>query len=103
MDKKVRFGVIGTSIWSEVHINILKKHPGADLSALCGRNQVHAAEIAQKYAIPRIFTDYRQMIDQAELDAIVVCSPDDLHYAMTMQAIEKGLHVLCEKPLAFDV
>ncbi len=93
MDKKVRFGMIGTSYWSEVHIQVLKKHPGADLSALCARNQVRTAEIAQKYAIPHIYSDYRQMIEQAGLDAIVVCSPDDLHYAMTMQALEKGLHV----------
>lgn len=103
MDKKVRIGVIGTSGWSEVHINNLKKHSGADLAAVCGRNLAHTTEIAQKYAIPHIFTDYRQMIDQAGLDAVVVCSPDDLHYPMTMQALDKGLHVLCEKPLALDV
>ena len=104
MDKKVRVGMIGTRGWSEmIHINYLNKHPGVDLAAVCGRDRVYTTEIAQKYAIPHIFTDYRQMIDQVELDAVVVCSPDDLHYPMTMQALDKGLHVLCEKPLAYDV
>ena len=40
------------------------------------------------------------MIRQSSLDAIIVATPDDLHYEITMQALDAGLHVLCEKPLA---
>jgi predicted dehydrogenase len=53
-----------------------------------------------KYNIPQVFTDYPAMIAQAGLEAIVVGAPDDLHYAMTMQALRAGLHVLCDKPPA---
>jgi predicted dehydrogenase len=48
------------------------------------------------------YTDYRAMIEKAGLDAIVVSTPDDLHYPITMLALEAGLHVLCEKPLAMN-
>jgi predicted dehydrogenase len=43
------------------------------------------------------------MIEQGDLDAIIVASPDDLHYPMTMAALDAGLHVLCEKPLVLTV
>jgi predicted dehydrogenase len=49
-----------------------------------------------------VFTDYGELIQKGNLDAIVVASPDDLHYPMTMDALEAGLHVLCEKPMALN-
>ena len=56
--------------------------------------------MAGKYDIPLIFTDYREMIKKGDLHAVIVSTPDDLHYPMTMSALNAGLHVLCEKPLA---
>ena len=103
MREQVRVGVVGTSGWADLmHLPSLKSHPGATITAICGRNRDRAEEMAQKYAIPSVFTDYREMIDQADLHALVVSTPDDLHYPITMQALEAGLHVVCEKPLALD-
>ena len=56
--------------------------------------------MAKKYAIPQVFTDYRAMIEQGNLQALVVMTPDDLHYPIVMDALDARLHVLCEKPLA---
>jgi predicted dehydrogenase len=50
---------------------------------------------------PRSTPDYRAMIDSSELDALVVVMPVDLHHPMVMAGVEAGLHVLCEKPMAF--
>lgn len=58
--------------------------------------------MADKYAIPNIYTDYRGLIDDKDLQAVVVAVPDDLHYSATMDALDAGLHVLCEKPLALN-
>jgi len=58
--------------------------------------------MADKYGIAHVFSDYREMINQADLDAIVIATPDDEHYAMALAAIDAGLHVLCEKPLALN-
>jgi predicted dehydrogenase len=58
--------------------------------------------MATKYNIPNVYTDYRILIEKGNLDAIVVATPDDLHYQMTMDALDANLHVLCEKPLALN-
>jgi len=101
MSKKVRIGLIGTSWWVErMYIPSLMSHPAAHVVRVCGRDAARAAGVAAKFGNADVFTDYRRMIDAGGLDAVIVASPDDLHYEMTMAAIDAGLHVLCEKPLA---
>lgn len=103
MPEAVAVGIIGTSWWAELmYLSSLAGYPNARLAAICGRNEERAAEVAAKYNVPRVFTDYREMIWTANLDAVVVSTPDDLHHPMTMAALEAGLHVLCEKPLAMN-
>jgi predicted dehydrogenase len=100
---KVKVGVIGTSYWADLmHLPSVKSHEQADLVAICGRNQERAAERADKYGIREQYADYRRMLDQADLDAVVIVTPDDVHYPMVMAALERGLHVMCEKPLALN-
>lgn len=104
MSDKVRIGIIGTSSWTEtMFLNSFKGHPAAEMVAICGRNRERGEALAQQFEIAEVYTDYRSMIKQAVLDAIVVASPDDLHFPMTMAALDAGLHVLCEKPLALTV
>ena len=101
--KRVKVGIIGTSWWADwVHLPSLKSHEKADLVAICGRNQGRTGEIAAKYDIRETYADYRQMIAESDLDAVVILTPDDMHYPMVMAALEKRLHVMCEKPLALN-
>jgi predicted dehydrogenase len=103
MAEQVRVGLVGTSWWADLmFLPSLKSHPKAEVVAICGRNRSRAQELAQKYGIRRVFTDYQEMIEQGNLQALVVAAPDDLHYPITMTALEAGLHVLCEKPLALN-
>ena len=78
-------------------------HPRGEISAVCGQDPKRLRSIAKKYQIEKTFTDYREMIDNGNLDAVIVASPDDLHFPMVMKALNTGLHVLCEKPLATNV
>ena len=97
-------GVVSTSNWADrAHLPALKSHPRAVVAAICGRNRGRAEEMARKYEIPRVFADYREMIDQGDLDALIIAVPDDLHYSVTMHALGAGLHVVCEKPLALNL
>jgi predicted dehydrogenase len=101
MPDTVRVGVVGTSWWADLmHLPNLKSHPRAQLRAICGRSRIRAQELATKYAIPQVFTDYHDLISHGNLQALIVATPDDLHYPITMAALDAGLHVLCEKPLA---
>ena len=99
--KRVRVGVIGTSLFAELlHLEYLAADDRAELVAICGRNQARAEEVARKYGVARVFADWRELLDLADLDAVVIVTPDDLHYPMALAALGRGLHVLCEKPLA---
>jgi predicted dehydrogenase len=101
MSRKIQVGVVGIgTIVDFLHLPALQRHPQATVVAVCGRTREHTDQIAKKYNIPKVFTDYQAMIQQGGLDAIVVATPDDLHYEIAMQALDAGLHVFCEKPLA---
>jgi predicted dehydrogenase len=100
----VRVGVIGTSWYADLaHLPRLKSHPRCKLAAVCGRNRERADEMAAKYDVNAVYTNYRAMIEAGDLDAVVVSTPDDQHYPMTMAALDAGLHVLCEKPMALTL
>jgi predicted dehydrogenase len=100
---RVRVGMVGTSWWADgMHLPSLKSHPQADVVAIAGRDPARAHAMAQKYDIPQVFADYRAMLAEGNLHALVVSVPDDLHYPIVMDALDAGLHVLCEKPLALD-
>lgn len=101
MADKVRVGIIGTSWWVDMlYVPSLISHAQAEVVAVCGRNVERAREIADKLDGAQVFADYRELIASGDVDAVIVASPDDLHFEMTMAALEAGLHVLCEKPLA---
>ena len=104
MPVQLNVGIIGTSGWTEtMYPPTINSHPAGKVSAICGRTRSRAEQLAQKFEIPQVFTDYRAMIAEGNLDAIVIATPDDLHYEMTMAALDAGLHILCEKPLALNV
>ncbi len=97
----VSVGVVGTSWWADaMHLPALDSHANARTLAICGRNRENAQKMAVRWDIPQVYTDYADMIDSVELDAIVISTPNDSHYPITMKAFERGLHVLCEKPIA---
>lgn len=103
MSERVRVGVVGTSWFTDgFHLPNLTSHPSAEVTAICGRNGEHATELARKYGISHVFTDYQQMIASGLLDALVVVTPDASHYPITMAALDAGLHVLCEKAMAMN-
>jgi predicted dehydrogenase len=103
LSEQVRVGIIGTSQWAGMmHYPCLKTHPHAKIAAICGRNLNRAQEMAKKFEVPRVFVDYREMIEQGNIEAVVIATPEDLHYPMTMDALDAGLHVMCEKPLALN-
>lgn len=101
LSERVRVGVIGTSLHTQTtHLANLKSHRRADVAAICGRDQRRAHDVANRYGIPLVFADYRELIEKARPDLLVIVAPDDLHYRIAMDAFDAGLHVLCEKPLA---
>lgn len=97
----VSVGIVGASWWADaMHLPALASHPAARTVAICGRNRGNAQKLAEAWAIPQVYTDYREMIERADLDAVVISTPNSTHYPIAMNALENNLHVLCEKPIA---
>ena len=75
MSKKVRVGIVGTSGWADfMYLSASQSHPQVEITAICGRNRGPAEQLASKYNIPNIFTDYKDMISQGGLQAIIIGS-----------------------------
>jgi predicted dehydrogenase len=99
--RPVRVGLIGTSWWSALALAPgLVAHAGAELVAVCGRDPTRTTDFATRFGIGEVFLDPSELIASSGLDAVVVAVPDDLHHELTLAALDRGLHVLCEKPLA---
>jgi predicted dehydrogenase len=96
--------VIGTSWWADLaHLPGLRARGDVDVVALCGRDPRRLEELAGRHGIPRRLTDWRELVAGGGLDALVVSTPNALHHPQVMAALDAGLHVICEKPLALDL
>ncbi|MBM4431263.1 MAG: Gfo/Idh/MocA family oxidoreductase, partial [Chloroflexi bacterium] len=98
----VRVGVIGAGFGQKAHVPGFKVWPDATVLAICDIARNIAESAAQELDIPRVFTDYNEMVKVEELDLVTVATPPFLHYPMVMAALQAGKHVLCEKPLALN-
>ncbi|HET9014708.1 MAG TPA: Gfo/Idh/MocA family oxidoreductase [Thermomicrobiaceae bacterium] len=96
----LRVGVIGTGFGAAVHVPGLRQIPGVEVAAICAAHLDHARSAALLHGVPTHFDDYRQMFREAELDAVSIAAPPELHHPIAIAAAESGLHILCEKPMA---
>jgi UDP-N-acetyl-2-amino-2-deoxyglucuronate dehydrogenase len=96
---KLRTALVGCGKVGHLHAAALKSLPESEFVAVCARSPEKADAFAQKYGVAA-FTDIRQMITQAKVEAICLCTPHPQHAAPTILAAQLGVHVLVEKPLA---
>jgi predicted dehydrogenase len=102
-DQPVRFGVIGAGWFaSRRHIPDIRSHPEAGLAALCRRDYEQLQRLRRQFEPERSFQDWQEMLDQCPLDAVVIATPHNLHFAPARAALERGVHVLVEKPMTID-
>lgn len=101
MADKVRIGVAGTSWWADaMYLPAIAGHPQADIRGVAGgRRPEHTREFAARWGIPRAFDSLDELLDAEPLDALLVLTPNKAHFEVAMAGLERGLHVLCEKPL----
>ncbi|WP_433944574.1 Gfo/Idh/MocA family protein [Paenibacillus sp. SN-8-1] len=97
-----RVGIVGTGFGVQVHAPILLKHPDFELVALSSIRPGRAQLISEELNIKYTFDDWKQMIDQTNLDLVIIATNPALHMEITLYAIESGVHVLCEKPPALN-
>ncbi|MEA3345272.1 MAG: Gfo/Idh/MocA family oxidoreductase [Chloroflexota bacterium] len=99
---KVRFGVIGTGGMGTAHIRFIKDIEEAELAAVCDIDEAVCEQVSSEKEVPG-FVDYKELIDSGLVDAVIVASPHYFHPPISVYAMEQGVHVLSEKPVAATV
>ncbi|MBE9504000.1 MAG: Gfo/Idh/MocA family oxidoreductase, partial [Proteobacteria bacterium] len=94
---KIRAAVIGVGHMGQYHVNIYSELNDVELVGVCDASRERAEEIASKYNTVA-YTDHNELLDK--VDVVTIAVPTSLHYQVSKPFIEKGIHVLLEKPIA---
>ncbi len=94
-------GIVGSGFMGKTHIEAYK-NCGAENLFVCDTNLENAEKLAKEFG-GKAFSDFGEMLQNADLDAVSICVPTPLHAPLALTAIEKGVAVLCEKPFASTV
>lgn len=97
----IRVGVVGLGKMGISHLAAFRAHPDVELAGVCDTAK-YSRDVLAKYTGLATFADLGDMFDRARLDAVVIATPSHLHAPMVRQALERGLHVFCEKPFCLD-
>ncbi|KAB7665619.1 Gfo/Idh/MocA family protein [Bacillus sp. B1-b2] len=98
--KKLKVGVIGCgSIAQHRHLPEYQWNEQVELVAVCDIHEGRVKEIAEKYQV-KAYTEYEELLEDKEIEAVSVCTPNYLHAPISIAALKAGKHVLCEKPMA---
>jgi predicted dehydrogenase len=98
--KKLRGVAVGAGYFSQYHFDAWQRIEQAEITALCGLNAAQTSEAADKFGIPRTYTDVAVMLDREQPDFVDIITPPQTHLALAQLAAKRGVHILCQKPLA---
>ncbi len=94
----VRVGILGSSWWADSMYLPALAQPPSRPRCHCHR-RARAAALADRWQVPHTFARYEELIHSGLVDAVIIATRNDLHCPLTLAALDRGLHVLCEKPL----
>ena len=98
----INVGVIGTGFIGPAHIEALRRLGTVNVVALADVDEQTARAKAAALGVDRYYGDYKKMLADWDIEAVHICTSNNLHYQMSKEAIEAGKHVVCEKPLAIS-
>ncbi len=98
----LKIAIIGAGLWAQEHGRIFSNEKDVQITGICDLNIDRAREFAQKYGVAdkNVYTDYKQMLTDADCDAVSIVTPDFLHTEIACDCANAKKHMLIEKPLA---
>ena len=100
----IKLGVIGVGRIGRLHVeNICYRIPGAEVTTITDINKTAAQETAEKFQIPSVVDTYQEVLNSADVDAVVICSSTDTHAEIIEAAAKAKKHIFCEKPVDTDL
>ena len=94
---KLKGTIVGLGKMGLSHAAIVGAHPEVDMVAVCDTSSL-VLDAFKKFSKVRTFTDFQKMVNETNPDFVVIATPTKYHYPMVKLALEKGIHVFCEKP-----
>jgi myo-inositol 2-dehydrogenase / D-chiro-inositol 1-dehydrogenase len=101
--KNITIGIIGAGRIGRLHAENLLKIPEVAIKAVSDVQVESATEWASRIGIPKVTKDYKEIINDSEIDAVYICSTTDTHVQIIRDAAIVGKHIFCEKPISFDI
>ncbi len=99
----IKAGIIGKGFIGPAHAEALRRLGNIDVIAIAGTDDAEAKKKAAALGIEHGYGNYRDLINNDQVQVVHICSPNNLHFTMAMEVLEAGKHVVCEKPLAISV
>jgi predicted dehydrogenase len=94
-----RVAVVGSGFIGSIHVRSARL-AGAEVVGVAASTPERSTEQARRLGVPRGYASAEEAVTDTDLDVVHICTPNDLHAPLTLQALEAGLHVVCEKPVA---
>lgn len=98
---RIKVGIIGTGNISHLHVKSYMANPAVDVVAAADINQERAKDFCRQYSIPHVFGNHTDLLE-ANVDAVSICTWNQSHAEIAIDALRAGKHVLCEKPPAMN-
>ena len=103
MSEKIKSAFIGTGYIGKVQISqLLRLKPKVSVEAIVEKNADLGKQIAEEFEIQEVYSDYHDVLNDPKIQVIHNCTPNNIHFKINKEAIEKGKHVFSEKPLAIS-
>jgi len=99
---RIKVAVIGVGSMGRNHARVYWELPNADLVGVADTNEEIAESIATRYST-KAYSDYRKMLDEQHPDAVTIAVPTSNHLEVALEVIQRGIHLLIEKPIAFNI
>ena len=100
MNQTIKVALAGPGAFGIKHLDAIKNIPGIEVVSLIGRDPAQARQVADKYGIGQVTNDLAQALARPEVDAVILCTPTQLHASQAIACLQAGKHVQVEIPLA---
>jgi predicted dehydrogenase len=99
-ERPVNVGLVGLGRFGKLHAAVLNRLAQARIAAICDPVEVEIQAVGDEFGVAARYTEYEALLRQEDLDCLFLVTPEHLHYEMALKAVERGLPIFLEKPLA---
>lgn len=100
--EKVRIGIVGMGRMGLTHFSIINSHPKVQVVSVSDTSKMILDYLAKYVDGIKVYDDFEKQLEVGDMDGIIICTPSSLHYRICKKALDKQIHVFCEKPFTTD-